>query len=223
MRAWAFEHGTVWAMDLAEASPAPVLPRVAARFEEAHADAVEALAQAMGSSNSESIRRRLATGRRCFTMRVGESIVAYGWTSQASECIGELEREIQIGPGEAYVWDCATLPAHRRLRLYSALLSQIVVQLRGEGVRRIWIGTSVYNQPSLRAFANAGFEPVAEALYMRVLNLGGLRVTGQRGAPAPSVSAARRALTADHERRWGSMLIGIARSLPLPACAQLEG
>jgi len=223
---WAFERGTLWAMDLpGEGQPhgaAHVPPRIPAAFGEIHRESAESLAAAMGRPGPEPVLRRFATGRRCFAAWIEDQIAAYGWVSQAAECIGELEREIQIQANEAYIWDCGTLPSYRRQRLYSALLSHILVKLHGEGVRRVWIGSSLHNRPSLQGFATAGFQPVVTLIYARIFNLRCLWMIGHRAAPGPLVTATRRALTADHERMWGPLVIGRSGPAQLKACTQIE-
>ena len=72
-------------------------------------------------------------------------------------------------PGEAYIWDCATLPAYRRLRLYTALLVHIVEQLYAEGLCRVWIGADAENRASQSGMALAGFQPVADLVVTRVI------------------------------------------------------
>ena len=200
---WAFERGTLWAVELDGEMTSLVLPRVAAVFGEVQRERAEALAAAMDLSDPDPVLRRFATGRRCFAAWVADRIAAYGWVTQGVECIGELERKIHMSPGEAYIWDCVTLPPYRRQRLYSALLSHILVALRREGAQRAWIGSSLGNRPSIRGFANAGFQPVITLLHARLFNLRCVWMIGYRAAPGPLVVAARRALTTEYERVGG--------------------
>jgi len=123
-----------------------------------------AVASAAETRAQSDVARRFETGRRCFVGRLGEEIVTYGWLTIGDESVGELERNYHMQPGEAYIWDCATLPAHRGSGLYGALLSHIVQTLRAEGIRRAWIGANLDNEPSLRAFARAGFQPVVQVV-----------------------------------------------------------
>ena len=218
MGAWAFERGTLWVMELTGGETVAASPRVAALFGEARRESAGPLAAVMGLPDPEPIRQRFATGRRCFVARIEDQIAAYGWVSQTAECIGELEREIQIRAGEAYIWDCVTLPPYRRRRLYSALLSHITLKLGGEGVRRVWIGSSLHNRPSIRGFANAGFQPVVTLLYLRLFNVCCLRLAGHSTAPGELTTAARRALATGHERAWGGILIGLSGPAALTAC-----
>ncbi|HWO45634.1 MAG TPA: GNAT family N-acetyltransferase, partial [Methylomirabilota bacterium] len=57
---------------------------------------------------------RMARGCRCFVARLGDEVVAFGWLATGTEWIGELELEITPERDAAYIWNCATHPAHRR-------------------------------------------------------------------------------------------------------------
>lgn len=220
--AWAFERGWLWAIELERTAAAGVTPRLPARLGELRREAAEPLAQAMGLPDAGPVLRRLATGRRCFGAWCSEQLVAYGWVSRVVECIGEHHREIHLAADEAYIWDCATLPAYRGRRLYSALLSRLASQLAGEGLRRLWIGTALANRPSMRGMVNAGFQPV---LGLTTLRLGRLVCTwaaGQPAAPARLVAAARRALFDGRERATGPLYLMLTAPAPLPSCRQVE-
>ncbi len=222
-RAWAFERGTLWVAELDGEIASPVPPGIAAIFGEVHRESAELLAAAMGLSDPEPVVRRFATGRRCFATWVADRIAAYGWVTQGVECIGELERKIHMLPGEAYIWDCVTLPPYRRQRLYSALLSHILAALRRESMQRAWIGSSLGNRPSIRGFANAGFQPVITLLHARLFNLRCAWMIGYRAVPGPLVVAARRALTMEREHVWGAVVVGRSTPARFPECIQIGG
>ncbi|MFL5806383.1 MAG: GNAT family N-acetyltransferase, partial [Roseiflexaceae bacterium] len=190
---------------------APARPRIAVVFGEVRREAAGPLAAAMGLPDPEALQRRFDDGRRCFAAWDGVRIAAYGWASQGHESVGELERTFRMQPGEAYIWDCVTLPDYRGQGLYSALLGYMLAELRSVGVGRVWIGASLDNQPSIKGFVNAGFQPVIELTYVRVL---GLRCSWMRrkpGAPASLVAAAHRMISADDERPLGPLLVGIGQ------------
>jgi GNAT superfamily N-acetyltransferase len=192
-RPWAYASGTLWALDL-EAAPVVVPPRVAATFGEAPRADAAALAAAMGLTGTAELGRRFDAGSRCFVARVGGALAAWGWVSRGVEAIGELERSLHMRSGEAYCWDCATLPAYRRRGLYTALLGHIAVVLRNKGAQRLWIGASRLNRPSLRGFAAAGFQPAINLTYLRLGRWRHVWV-GARPRAAPGLVAdARRAL-----------------------------
>lgn len=197
-RPWAFERGTLWALELDTPPPAPS-PPTGATIGEVRPDGAAPLAAAMGLADPQVVRERFASGRRCFAVHVAGAIAAYGWVSEGMERIGELERTLRMLPGEAYIWDCATLPAFRRHGLYGALLHHIIAVLRDEGLHRLWIGASLDNAPSLRGFRSAGFRPVIRLAYLRVLGVRGLWLLRDATAPPALVTAARRALSGDRD------------------------
>ncbi|HEY4721317.1 MAG TPA: GNAT family N-acetyltransferase, partial [Anaerolineae bacterium] len=127
---------------------------------------------------------------------------AYGWVSFNEEEIGELRLRIHLLPGEAYIWDCATAPAYRRLRLYTGLLLHIAEQLRAEGLCRVWIGADGDNMASQQGMALADFRPVADLVVTRVLAMRMAWVRGRPGVPESVVADARRALLGDRDRVW---------------------
>ncbi len=208
---WAFERGALWAMDLDGALPAAARSHTAATFSEAAPGAEEALAAAMGLAGSRAVQRRFAAGSRCFVARIEGAITGYGWVSQGEEQIGELERVLRMRPGEAYIWDCATLEPFRRQGIYSGLLAHIAATLRREGLQRLWIGASLGNRPSLRGFASAGFQPVITILYIRLLRVSHSWLVGAASAPPALVADARRALVASHDTRAGQPMTDHAR------------
>ncbi len=136
--------------------------------------------------------------------------VAYGWLSFGQEGVGELERAFRLPPGEAYVWDCATLPAYRGRHLYSALLTHLLAALAAEGVRRVWIGASLENRPSIRGFQRAGFQPALRLRYTRLAGLHGLWVSPLDGAAPALFAAARTVILTGREWRVGPLVLGLA-------------
>jgi ribosomal protein S18 acetylase RimI-like enzyme len=220
--AWAYERGRLWAIDLSGGPvPTPVQPATAAQFGEVQNASAFQLAEAMGLPGPEPVLRRFASGRRCFAARVQDQIAAYCWFSQSPECIGEMERELRITDGEAYVWDCATLPKFQRKKLYNALLGHLNHYLEAEGLRRVWIGSSVDNVPSQRAFKRAGFQPAMTALYLRLYNLSCMVILGASRAPRDLVADARHRMALPQDRSWGPFLLSYTRPAQRPACAQV--
>ena len=221
--AWAYERGRLWVMELDGDGypPALIQPDIAANFSEVTREPASTLAAAMELPGLETIQQRFAAGRRCFAAWVQEEIATYCWFSQTPECIGEMEREIKIPADEAYIWDCATVPAFRRKNLYNALLGRLALHLKAEGLRRVWIGSSLENHPSQRAFMSAGFRPVVTALYARLYNLSCMAIFGTSDAPKELVDLARQRLARRHERSWGPILLSFSGPVYLPACVQM--
>lgn len=195
-RPWAYERGALWVMEFDRETARPARTHVAAAYAEVETSAAGALAGAMGLADVAVVVDRLAVGSRCFVARVATEIAAYGWVSEVVESIGELERPFHMQPGEAYIWDCATLPKYRRQGLYSSLLYTMSTALQREGTRRLWIGASRGNRPSLSGMASVGFQPVIKMAYVRLLGFRHVWVSDYPNAsPRVAVQARRGLLT----------------------------
>jgi len=83
--------------------------------------------------------------------------VGYGWLSSSREWIGEVGLEITPGPGEAYIWNCVTLPTHRLQGVFSGLVDTMCATAAAEGLRRLWIASLRGTAES--ALPPAGFQP----------------------------------------------------------------
>jgi predicted acetyltransferase len=193
--------GTIWMLNLDETVP-EVRPLIVANFRRANPDLRSALVSTMNGTSSAEILKRFDSGRRCYTAWVGDQLASYGWVSFDKEYVGELNLRISLLPGEAYIWDCVTIPAFRRNHLYSALLSYIIKDLREEGLCRTWIGADMENIPSQQGIARAGFHYVADLLIERVLAIRQVWVQGQPGVPEQIVAEARRAFLNDRDKVW---------------------
>jgi GNAT superfamily N-acetyltransferase len=143
-------------------------------------------------AESDLVDLRLGRGCRSFVGRAGGEVVAFCWLSTGPEWIGELGLEIRPPAGEAYVWNCFTLPAHRHRGYFRALLGQLVTVARDEGLSRLWIGA--VDGGAEHAVTGNGFAPV---LYFRAVTLGGVRwvtVRGFEGVDETLLSTAMSAL-----------------------------
>jgi ribosomal protein S18 acetylase RimI-like enzyme len=186
----------LWGLALAEADLAPPpLPRGLGIARLAGPDAPAPLrarlAAAMAPAPEAEIRARLAAGRRAYVVEAPAEVVSYGWASLEDEQIAEIEGTIRVRPGEAYVWDCATVPEWRGRGLYPALLRGIARDLAVEGFERLWIAARAENAASLRGFEKAGFVRVARVAYRRVWRWRRTAVRSDPQTPLPRVAASR--------------------------------
>jgi len=193
--------GTIWTLNLDEPTPA-ITPRLAAAFRRLGPESVSELANALDGDTAEEVLTRFESGRRCYTAWVDGSLAAYGWVSFDEEFIGELSLRLTLLPGEAYIWDCATLPAYRQQGLFTALLVYIVGELQADPLCRVWIGANLENVASQRGIAHAGFQRVADLVVVRVLALRLVWVQEHPGVPDHLVAEARRAFLGDRDKVW---------------------
>ena len=139
------------------------------------------------------VRSRMARGCRCFVARLGHDVVAFGWLASGVEWIGELELEIRPSRGEAYIWNCATDPRHRRQGFFRSIVNGIVAQARQEGMSRLWIGT--LDIPAAKAVADAGFVPALRFTSVWMSGMRWLRVRRAETVDSDLLIAAREALS----------------------------
>jgi GNAT superfamily N-acetyltransferase len=183
--------GILWMLRLDRPLPAGVEPRIPATFLRAGAEDMPELAQAMGFDDADPVLQRFSRGRHCYIARVEGKLVAYGWITFDQEHIGELGLSIRLGEGEAYIWDCATLTAYRRQRLYPALLGHVLAELQRAGLRRVWIGTDGDNLPSQSGVALAGCQRIVDIILAPD---GAYATRGHPGVAWPDVLDAHYAL-----------------------------
>ncbi len=163
---------------------------------EVEASQVEALMRAMGG-DAEMVGPRLIRGCRCFAAWAGGEIVSFGWLSETSEWIGEVGLEVHLDPGEAYIWNCVTLPDHRRRGLFRTIVRKLAETARAEGMARVWIA-SLEGSPA-RAVVGLGFEPVLHLEPEPALPEGRLKLAPADGANRALHAAALRVLAASGE------------------------
>lgn len=156
------------------------------------------------------VSERLARGCRCFGAWLGPDLVAYGWLSTRAEWIGEVRLEIKPASGEAYVWNCVTLAAHRGKGIFRTLLFCITAQARKEGLARLWIGS--VGKTGEMAIAEAGFSPVLRLEVLSLPWLRWLRVRAVDRADMGLVGSARQALAVGGRPLGSRPLPGQVRS-----------
>lgn len=191
--------GVIWAVNLDEPMPA-VVPLIPVHFSCIGPDSVDALAEAGGAK--DEIVNRFEAGKRCYAAWVGQQVAAYGWVSLDNEFIGEFNLCVHLLPGEAYIWDCLTVPVYRRQGLYSALLIYIRQELQRDGLCRAWIGADLDNSGSQRGIAHAGFHAIADMVLARVLAMRLVWVQGRDGVHPGAVAEARRAFLDNRDTVW---------------------
>jgi hypothetical protein len=121
-------------------------------------------------AESGIVPARFARGSRCFGAWIGHELVGYGWLSKKSEWIGELELEIGLLPGEAYIWNCVTLAPHRRKGVFRSVVTSIVRQAHQEGLARLWIA----------GLAGIGGRTIQQAGFLPVLRFDSTKKLGFR-------------------------------------------
>jgi GNAT superfamily N-acetyltransferase len=114
------------------------------------------------------ITERWRAGDTCFVVWHEGRIIAACWTSGRRAWSEFLGCEISLAPGDVYLYDAFTLPAHRGLGVAPVLCGHQLRDLHGQGYRRALRGTTPENQPALRAHGKTGFHPIAMLVSVRI-------------------------------------------------------
>ncbi len=195
-------RSTLWMLDLGQPLPVDPVLQVPVVFMRAGPEVAQELAQAMDLDDQAVVLQRFDNGRQCYVGRIEGTLATYGWVTFDEEGIGELSLSIRLKAGEAYIWNCATLPAYRGQRLYPALLVHIVGELHHQGLHRVWIGTDTDNLPSQSGIVLAGFQPIGDVVISHVLTMRRAWMRGRPGIPEQLVMDARFALLGEREEVW---------------------
>jgi len=187
-------QGTLWMLDLDQPLPVGPVLRVPAVFVRAGLEVAQELAQAMDLDDPFVVMQRFASGKHCYIARIEGALATYGWVTFDEECIGELGLNFRLKAREAYIWNCATLPAYRGLRLYPALLAYILRELQSQGLRRVWIGADTDNLASQSGMVLAGFQPIADLFITQDSTTRSIWTRGRPGVPEQLVTNVRQAL-----------------------------
>jgi ribosomal protein S18 acetylase RimI-like enzyme len=115
-------------------------------------DAARILDASDASRTLEQIEERFRQGQMCFAAVNEEGrIVHTRWCAPAGANIGELNLDIQLSPGEIYVYDNYTRPEFRGLGAASELQIFILEALAAMGFSRIHAFVKGDNVPVLRS------------------------------------------------------------------------
>jgi ribosomal protein S18 acetylase RimI-like enzyme len=159
--------GTLWIKALEER--AVLWPEIAsARIRLVEKRDEAALHEAMIAAEAERpelAKARVRGGRLGFVAESTERagiLLSYGWVAQPGDTVNDLDFTLQMPPGEAWIYDCATIPVARGRGLYVAILRAMQSELARRGFAHAWVGTAPANWPSQRGIAHAGFQKFAD-------------------------------------------------------------
>ena len=169
------EYGTLSVFELRKlpGSWPDILNKAPIRFRavtEAEAARLQLAQEKSGHYPPGDVARRLSARREAFVGEVetpaGNLIVTYGWVALSAEPMGNTGYSFNPPPGEAYLYDFATVPEYRGQGFYPALLRFILGELARRGIRRAWIGTAPGNHASAHSIQRAGFNKIADVNYV---------------------------------------------------------
>jgi len=119
-------------------------------------------------ADRKTFLERLQAGHRCF-MGIEEStgkLTNYRWVCTAATYIPELQRDMILKRGEAYVYDLKTLPEFRRRGIDAYTRHWIYSHLRDSGFTKVYAYIHGDNEPSLKASRNL-LRPIGRIRYIQ--------------------------------------------------------
>lgn len=132
----------------------PSLPAVKGLRIEMSADS--SLLSALMQLPEQEIIHRLANDHLAFVAFYHDVPAAFGWMATGKAVIGELNHQLILPVGNAYLWNFRTSLAYRGLGIYPALL-QYIIREQSARFDRFWIIHAPENRSSLRGIRKAGF------------------------------------------------------------------
>ena len=129
-------------------------------FEELNADDQDDYVAFRRGTTAAQFSSRRQAGNRCFVARHDGKLVAALWVATGRAQVGFLRREIELDPGEIYLFDAYTLPEHRGRHLQPMIVSRTLARFQEEGYRQALSLIAPHNRPNITVRERAGFRRV---------------------------------------------------------------
>ncbi len=145
-------------------------------------------ARDIGTDSPWTFRGRLTENTRCFVVVHEDRFVHATWMTARAAWTREIRRYLLPPAGDAYVYESFTHPSARGHGVYPFALKGIAAALARRGLRRVWVAVEKDNPASIKAVEKAGFGPVCEVSYRRLVGTLRLDVVPKQEEPAPTLS-----------------------------------
>jgi len=119
-------------------------------------------------SNLSEIEGRLRIGQLCFAAFLGGQIVHAAWVTSGRAFVAYLGIEIELFPGEFYLFDIYTSPKFRGMNFYSYREMEMQKELRGRGCRRIIALIYPENRPAMKGIKKLGYLNSGKIGYIKI-------------------------------------------------------
>lgn len=119
-------------------------------------------------SSRGEILNRLAEGDLCLVAHLNGRVVHYSWLTAKIQYAWELERSIDLKPGQYYLYNCRTVRIFRGRGIYKAVIARALDETLKRNGRSLAALVKRGNANSLKAFHALGFEIVQEISFQRL-------------------------------------------------------
>jgi hypothetical protein len=122
-----------------------------------------------GLARQESIAAFDPIARPCAAAWLSGKVVACAWLATESFEDTDLQLCFALKPGEVWLFAAVVESSQRNLGIYKKLLQFICDELGQKGFKRILLGVTIGNEPSLRAHARQGAKQAGYIFAVRSL------------------------------------------------------
>ncbi|NVB76950.1 MAG: hypothetical protein HOV81_01020 [Kofleriaceae bacterium] len=124
---------------------------------------------ALGLDDRDEWRQRFDRGDECYGAWLGSELVHYSWVqNHGFHPIGYAGIDVEVRPGELWIYNCRTSDAHRGQKIYPRTLQRIVNDRLSAGATTAWIYAAAGNVASHGGIARAGFVHVETLRALRI-------------------------------------------------------
>lgn len=121
-----------------------------------------------GRVRPSEIVDRLNVGQWCFVARHDGKLISASWAAIHMARSDYLNREIQLGQDEVYVYGLFTKPDFRGFSVSPTINVAMMRYFRDTGYRRMICWVLPENNPSLKALQKVGFRPLGIMGYVKI-------------------------------------------------------
>ena len=124
--------------------------------------------------DEESVSRALAANDRCFAIRQGDALAAYGWYSQAGRFHVSETLQLHFDPAWAYMYRGFTSAGFRGQRLHAIGMTMALAAYRERGCKGFVSVVESWNDASLKSCFRMGYHEFGTIYEVRVGRLLGI-------------------------------------------------
>ncbi len=118
--------------------------------------------------DEHDIRNTWAGGDIAVLARLNDRPAGIVWCACQRVMVPEVDRFLEIGPGEAYIHDLFVAPQARGRSLAPSILEFLATELRTRDIYKSWALIGSNNIASVRAFEKAAYAAVADIVHAHI-------------------------------------------------------
>jgi ribosomal protein S18 acetylase RimI-like enzyme len=118
--------------------------------------------------DEERIRETWRGGDIAVLARLNNRPAGIVWCACQRVMVPEVDRFLEIGPGEAYIHDLFVAPQARGRSLAPSILEFLATELRTRDIYKSWALIGSNNVASVRAFEKAAYAAVADVVHAHI-------------------------------------------------------